>query len=61
MTINEIKKVAANVINHAEINNVPLDAALDHVGVPLSGNTRAAIQFHVSKKLKRPIEILFKY
>ena len=60
MTREQTIKLAEAALNYAKVYNVPLDAALDHVGSPLSGNSRATMQFHIAKKLGRPIEILFK-
>jgi hypothetical protein len=53
-------KLAGEALDYAKIYNVPLDTALDHVGAPLSSNCRATMQFHIAKKLGKPIEKLFK-
>ena len=48
-------KLAESALDYAKTYNVPLDAALDHVGAPVSGNARATIEFHISKKLDMPL------
>ena len=48
-------KLADAALDYAKTYNVPLDAALDHVGAPVSGNSRATIEFHLSKKLDMPL------
>ena len=60
MTREQSIKLAEDALNYAKIYNVPLQAALDHVGASLSGNSRATMEFYISKKLARPIGILFK-
>ena len=61
MAIHKDYSVLADAaLNYAKVYNVPLDAALDHVGAPVSGNSRATIEFHIAKKVDRPLRILFK-
>ena len=60
MTKEQTIKLANAALAYAKTYNVPLDAALDHVGAPVSGNSRATIELHISRKLDRPLRILFK-
>ena len=55
MTKEQTMKLADAALGYAKTYNVPWDAALDHVGAPVSGNSRAAMKFLIAKKLDRPL------